>query len=242
MSQTPPVPPVSPPPMSYAIPVQQRSGMAIASMVLGILSLVLCQVFGIVGLILGIMALGRTRRHPHQYGGRGHALAGLATSPVGLLPVILIVPRMGAGLLPSLSRARELAKRALTTSNLRGVGVGLMQYSQDHGVFPPTLGLLIDGGYIAADVLQNPSQGDDNDPGDFFYVAYVADAYRVADPATWIVAYGDPNDHNGEGASVLYFDGHVNFVRQPQFDQDLQRFLSAYEQRTGVRATVVPPR
>lgn len=66
-------------------PQQPRkgSGCAIASLVLGILSLVLCCVggglFGIIGVVLGIISICR------KESGRGMAIGGLVTSGIGLL-------------------------------------------------------------------------------------------------------------------------------------------------------------
>lgn len=61
---------------------KESKGMAIASMVLGILSLVICWVgwiLGIVGLILASVSLGTHK------GGKGMAIAGLVTSILGVL-------------------------------------------------------------------------------------------------------------------------------------------------------------
>jgi hypothetical protein len=61
---------------------KESKGMAIASMVLGILSLVICWVgwiLGVVGLILASVSLGTHK------GGKGMAIAGLVTSILGVL-------------------------------------------------------------------------------------------------------------------------------------------------------------
>lgn len=61
----------------------EKKGLAIASLVLGIVSLTICCCFGwlpgIIGAILGIVALVK------QHGGRGMAIAGLITSILGFL-------------------------------------------------------------------------------------------------------------------------------------------------------------
>jgi hypothetical protein len=82
--------PPSPPPA----PVRKGAGLAVASMVLGIITLLLCwvpiinnvaAVIALVGIGLGIPALLRARRGTH--GGKGMAIAGLVTSIVGLVLV-----------------------------------------------------------------------------------------------------------------------------------------------------------
>jgi hypothetical protein len=71
--------------------VKKSSGMAIASMVLGIVSFIFSCVFyisipaGIVGLILGIISL------KNRKGGKGMAIAGVILSGIGLLIAIIVV-------------------------------------------------------------------------------------------------------------------------------------------------------
>lgn len=61
---------------------QESKGLAIASMVLGILSLLICWVgwiLGVIGLILASVSLGTHK------GGKGMAITGLVTSILGVL-------------------------------------------------------------------------------------------------------------------------------------------------------------
>ena len=51
---------------------------------------------------------------------------------IELLVVVAIIALLISILLPSLSRARELAKRAVCSANLRGIGQGEHIYSNDH--------------------------------------------------------------------------------------------------------------
>ena len=71
---------------------QQGKGLAIASMVLGIVSIVLCCCFyylafpcGILGLIFGIIVIKNKRP------GRGMAIAGIITSSVALVFAVLLI-------------------------------------------------------------------------------------------------------------------------------------------------------
>lgn len=71
---------------------ESKTGLAIASMVLGILSLVLMciaigYVLAIIGIILGIISL------VQHYGGKGMAIAGVTTSAVTLF--LLVVGILG---------------------------------------------------------------------------------------------------------------------------------------------------
>jgi Domain of unknown function (DUF4190)/GYF domain 2 len=111
----PPLPAASPPPVQpsrgpqpYAPPrsaiTQPRhtgppsnSGMAIASMVLGILSIVLffthifALIMGLLAVIFGHVSRGHIRRAQGRLAGGGMALAGLITGYIGLLIVIIVI-------------------------------------------------------------------------------------------------------------------------------------------------------
>ena len=136
----PPVPPV--PPLEdhydassqYDNPPPRASGMAIASMVLGIAAIpTLCIgigfVAGIVGLVLGIVALLAIKREPGRLAGKGFAITGIVLgilSTLGL-PVLLV-----AILMPSLGKARELSNRAVCAANLRGTAQSMAVYAADN--------------------------------------------------------------------------------------------------------------
>src|SRR5262249_47513660 len=69
-------------------PPKARKGLALTSLVLGILGLVTC-ISGIGGLIAGIIALKRAGREPERYGGAGLAKAGIILSSISLLLILL---------------------------------------------------------------------------------------------------------------------------------------------------------
>ena len=60
---------------------------------------------------------------------------------VELLVVISIIALLLAILLPSLSRAREIAKRVVCASNLRQLGFGFILYTEDYGHYPASQGV-----------------------------------------------------------------------------------------------------
>jgi prepilin-type processing-associated H-X9-DG protein len=108
--------------------------MALAALVLGILGLVTCPlIFGVLGLIFGIIALVRANASP-LHPGRGLAIAGICCGGASLL----MLPMLIAILLPSLARAREIAKRAVCASNLRGIGQAMKVYANDNADWYPT--------------------------------------------------------------------------------------------------------
>jgi prepilin-type processing-associated H-X9-DG protein len=144
MSQIPPPPPpqdfVAANPNSGAPP--KTSGLAVTAMVLGIVAIpTACFgvgiLLGIAALILGIAALLSINKNPTMYGGKGMAIAGIAT---GAGAMVLVGPLLIAILLPSLGRARELAQRSTCAANLRGVAQSMILYANDNMDCLPYLG------------------------------------------------------------------------------------------------------
>ncbi len=69
-----------------------RKGLAIASLVLGIVSiptLGLIVVGAIAGIVLGVVALSKIKNNPQAYGGKNLAIAGIVTSAVSLVLVVV---------------------------------------------------------------------------------------------------------------------------------------------------------
>lgn len=110
-------------------PATLKSGLAVASMVLGILGFVTAIflvgfVFAFIGLILGIVALVKASKHPMIYGGKGFAIAGIA---LGVLPV-LTVPIIAAIAIPNLLAARRAANEGSAISSIRTLSAAEATY------------------------------------------------------------------------------------------------------------------
>ncbi len=80
-------------PVPYYVPVGPvNSGMAIASLICGILGLVTCMAFlGIPAVICGHMAMAQIGRAPQQVGGRGLAIGGLVCGYLQLLVLVFFL-------------------------------------------------------------------------------------------------------------------------------------------------------
>jgi prepilin-type processing-associated H-X9-DG protein/predicted Zn finger-like uncharacterized protein len=206
----------------YSIPAgpQQSNGMAIASLICGLLG---CTgIGGILAIIFGIVALNKTK--DPRYGGRGMAIAGLVLGCFGL-----IVPCMVSILLPSLNRARETANRVHCASNMRQIGQAMLLYANENkGAFPPNLDVLLKVQDIDAKTFNCPSTGDTpatgpgnlNAGGHLSYV-YVGQKSTSNSPAEVIVLF-EPVTNHTDGANFLFADGHVEFYSKA----DAQKMIS----------------
>lgn len=88
----------------------QKTGLAIASMVVGIISMIACGLLGVgsvTGLVLGIVALVKAKNHPLEYGGQGFAIAGVCLSVVSFLFTAVVMSIAIPNLMASYRAANE---------------------------------------------------------------------------------------------------------------------------------------
>ncbi len=105
------------------------SGLAIASLVLGILG------FGLIGLILGIVALSQINKSDGEIGGKGLAIGGIITSVVWGPMIFLAI------LFPVFAKGKGIAYSAVCMSRQQSISMCLEMYQQDNGgKMPPADG------------------------------------------------------------------------------------------------------
>ena len=110
--------------MSNGAPRHVRRGYAIASLVLGILSIPtigLLLVGAMTGVILGVVALVKANREPEEYGGKGMAITGIVLAAVSILIMPMVIGIVAAIAIPSLLRARVSANEAAALGDVRTV-------------------------------------------------------------------------------------------------------------------------
>jgi len=126
-----------PPPQTFsgvqvAAGPQKTSGLAIASLVLGIF---LFFPLSIPAIILGHIALSQIKKSAGGIGGRGLAIAGLVLGYLGiaLIPFVLIIAAIA---IPNLLRARNAANEASAAASLRTINTAQVTYQSQF----PTIG------------------------------------------------------------------------------------------------------
>ena len=216
------------PAMAYATPttVGTTSGLAIAALVTGALGL-LIPLLGIVGIVLGIIALRKTRDPAST--GKGLAIAGISLGAVG----VLISLCMLSILLPSLNRARETANRIRCASNMRQIGMAILLYENDYRAKPTDLAVLLQTQDLEPSAVVCPTHGITHAPSAMAFIpnqhtsyVYVGkDLPRLAPPDS-IILYEPISHHGQDGANFLYGDGHVEFHDRASADPMIQALES----------------
>jgi competence protein ComGC len=115
----------------------QRSGLALASLILGLAGIFLClgPLAGIPAIICGHKAHGQIRRSGGALEGLGLATAGLVTGYISLA-MIFIMALLAAIAVPNFIRAREAAQRNACRSNMRMIEGAKEQWSVDEKKTP----------------------------------------------------------------------------------------------------------
>lgn len=120
----------------YALPPEdaKTSGMAIASLVLGICGFCTAGIAAIVGLILGIVSFSAIRKSQGWLKGTGLAIAGISVSGIALL----MIPFMMGITVTALYNTRKSAKVLLSMNNARHLCLAVSLYCDENdGSFPP---------------------------------------------------------------------------------------------------------
>jgi hypothetical protein len=124
-------------PYGYGYPSEQqlRTGLAVTSMILGIVSLptsffLLGLLLAPIGFILGIVSVVKANKQPRVFGGKGFAIAGIITS---CFTFFLILPIIAAIAIPNLLAARRIANEMSALKTLDTLSAAEITYRATTG-------------------------------------------------------------------------------------------------------------
>lgn len=112
-----------------------KRGLAIASLVIGLISIPTLGLFvvgGLVAVVLGIVALLKIKKDPAAYAGTGFAIGGIVAGALSLV-LIPVIGILAAIAIPSLSRASIAANEVSAIGRLRTIVSGEMAYAASNG-------------------------------------------------------------------------------------------------------------
>ncbi len=218
------------PPSQPTTPAEAKtSGMAIASLVLGILGV--CGITALAGLILGIISLVKINRSGGRLSGQGLAIGGICVSGFMLL---FCIPLVAGMTLPALARAKQKAQRINCVNNLKRLDLAIRVYAANHDrLFPPaaTWCDAIQGEVGSPKVFQCPSE-----PGQRCAYAFNAKLdgkkENEVDPETVLLFESDVgwngsgdigalkrHQHSSSLVNVAFVDGSVSSVSRVELDR-----------------------
>jgi len=212
------------------IPKGKVSGLAIASLVLGVLGLFTAGLTALLGLIFGIIALIKISRSRGALSGTGLAIAGTIVSAI----LALMLPLMAAMLLPALAQAKGKAQSINCMNNLRQLGLGGMMYANDNKDRFPSADNWCDTiqKYMGG---PKPFLCPAGDPSRRCHYAFnsrlsAADSRQVSSPNQTVLLFeteggwnlnGGPElllkrHRHGGAVGIVFADGHSEMAREPR--------------------------
>jgi RNA polymerase sigma factor (sigma-70 family) len=132
--------------------------------------------------------------------------------------------------------AEEAENRARCAANLRKIGQVLFVFTTSHnGQFPPNFASLLQGAMITPDVFICPETGKSfprnssqkeqaewiSSNSDYEYLGEGLSVQTVS--SIIVLAYDRDGNHHGDGANVLFGDGHVEFLSPAAEAEVLER-------------------
>jgi hypothetical protein len=186
---------------AYAAQTGETSGLAITSLVLGILSWFCFFIFAsIPAVICGHIARSNIRNSQGRLKGEGIALGGLICGylNIALVPLFIVLA------IPGFNTAREKSLEVRTMNDARQISTACMQYAGDHnGKYPDSLDDLAANEPALRSVLQRPGTAG------FDYFGRGKTESRIEQPSTTPIVAG--RKANPQGKRVIgYADGHAS--------------------------------
>ena len=178
-------------------PEGQQKGLAIFALILGIVSFFTFSLFlvgAITGIVVSSKAMGRVRREPRQYGGRGLAIAGLVLSIVSLTSIVPIL-LIAAISIPNLMASYRAANEGSAIHSLRQIASAQATYQSTTNKYATLEELAVQG-------LIDPKLGSGTKNGYKFTIELTTDEENVEGFA----AVGIPENYRSSGIRSFYVD------------------------------------
>jgi type IV pilus assembly protein PilA len=192
---------------------QQTEGKAVASLILGILSLTIFSfIAGIPAIVLGHLSRSAIKKSMGRLKGEGMALAGLIMGYISLaaIPLVLIIAAIA---IPNLLRARIAANEAAAVASVRTIAIAAIEYKTEHPDtgYPESLQAMSSGN----STLSDAQLGSGMKSGYHFYYD-VQTAVTPEQSAFFVRAV--PNNPNSTGTREFCAgeDGVIHFTRVPE--------------------------
>lgn len=124
---------ITPPPPGSSTP-PRTSGLAVWSLVLGILGLLCFSIFSAIpGVICGHQALSKIKHSGGSLTGQGLAIGGLITGYLGIAWAIIFIPLVIAIAIPNFVKGRATAQTVICVNNLREIDAAKQQWAAETG-------------------------------------------------------------------------------------------------------------
>lgn len=110
--------------------------MATASMIIGIVSVVLCGLFGVgpvTGGILGFLGYNKAKKEPEQYGGETMAIVGIALNALGIVVFAIFLVKVSGTMSSNFTQAYSAANESSAISSMRTLHGAEMTYQATQG-------------------------------------------------------------------------------------------------------------
>jgi len=132
---------------------------------------------------------------------------------------------IGAGvLMPALARTRQQARRTVSMSNLKQLGLAVIMYADEHDGKLPDSFEQAKQYYNDAKVLESPLKPKDFAGPSYIYVS--GHSMKAQSPNWQIVAYENP-EYCQDDITTLFLDGHVERMQKDNF---LEMLEATYKQ------------
>lgn len=194
----------------------QTSGLAIASLVLGICGFILGCLTGLPAVICGHLALGKIKKAGGELEGKGFAIAGLVLGYVMTFFGVVIL----AGLaVPTAMKALGKANEVTAINNAKGLHASLQLYASSHsGAYPASLNDLVTTGTLTKGELDTFTtvQLGNSKTGKLTYVP----GLTQTSPSSSIILYGPRN--NSDRRIVARLDGSTTVEESAQVMLELK--------------------